>query len=351
MIYLVNHRNPIPLTREEDQLFGLCRDLCMYIDSTNVNVFSDFLGRRRSPRHFDINVRNADDETVLSICLGQIRVVGDRERIVEIERLKSYVISVLIENGANVHVRVPDIFGRMSSMLHFACKSYNSTQIIEILLSSGSNVNDLNELNQTPLHFASRLANLEMMLFLLNSYANPSARDQNGNTPMTFLMNNFGHQLYNVKCESQLIRFDNCLDLLLRNGGNINDVGESGASSLFLVINGLGLGLHIKIPFIRKLLNLGADVNVGFNKLNGYFRGNVNGENVVYVSGDTPLHAAASLGDIQVVKLLLLYNPDINRGNSLKQTALDYASKEKYDVYNEIKFHARQNLFNYITQG
>lgn len=94
-----------------------------------------------------------------------------------------------------------------------------------------------------------------------------------------------------------------------------------------------------KLQFLKKLINAGADTDMVV----------IGTKNLVYANGDTPMHAAASLGSLDIIRFLLLYNPDVNRVNSLKQTASDYAKMKGYDdIEKEILFHIRKNIYQYF---
>jgi ankyrin repeat protein len=244
-------------------------------------------------------------------------------------------------------------------MLHIACDKNNPLNIVQLLLDKGLTANDINKHNQTPLHFASRCINVEMMSLLINNGADPNACDIDGDTPLTFLMNTF-ENLFNVNCVTKLGKIEICLNLLLQNGANINQIGKSGQSSLFLVINGLSsmsVGTEIKLKFIKKLIDAGADINIGYikkevmlQKQQMYqFEGEEDFNDILYVNGDTPLHAAVHMGSLDVVIFLLEYNPDINHANCCKETAFDYATRHKYFcIRDEILFYIRKNIFQYF---
>lgn len=214
--------------------------------------------------------------------------------------------------------------------------------------------NKPNENNQTPLHYASVRKNLEMMSLLLNNGADANACDAYGDTPFTFLFGGYGGVSWYVQSDNYLLHTENCLFLLLQYGANINKIGKDGATCLFLAVNGLRdkkLGLHSKINFITKLINAGADVNISINKDRRRYVEieEWDHDNDSYVSGDTPLHAAVTRGNIDVVNLLLFNNSDINRGNKYKQTALHYSLLHKQNkIHDEILHYIRKTIYRYV---
>jgi ankyrin repeat protein len=340
--------------------FELIKNLIDDVIIQNVNLISNFLKRQQSQTSlFDINAVNNCGHTALSLCLTlSERHAEDRA---EVEYVKSAVVNLLLINGASVHIQIRNQFGFVNSMLHIACDNCCQLNVVQLLLQNGLNANDNNQHQQTPLHFAAFHENVDLMSLLIDYGANPIARDKDGDTPIVLLMTAFSHTIYNVNEVPRFLRIDHCLDLLLHNRACLNDIGSDGKSCLFKVINGLHVELALKEQFITKLLDAGANVNIGFGEARnvgfGLFTNRIRSctyayreqfDEITYVFGDTPLHAAATLGDLKTVKLLLNYNPDINRTNIFNQTALDYAvMKQRHEIRDEIMFHKRKTLFDF----
>jgi ankyrin repeat protein len=299
--------------------------------------------RRRSPRFhsFNINAVKPDGykagHTALSLCLDYSTEATETGA----NRNKTAVVNLLINQGVNVHMRIITNAECNNTMLHIACKNNNPLNIVQTLLNNGLSATITNDRNQTPLHFASRCNNADVMSLLIDYRADVNAVDVNGDTPFTFLMKAF-YKVFHINCRIKLRNIENCMDLLLHNGANINQVGKSGFSSFFLVVHGLntmGFSTDIKLEYLRKMINAGADTNMVFTGRS----------NMIYINGDTPLHAAAYSGANDVVRFLLLHNPDVNRGNILNQTASDYAKRFGYDgIHEEILFHIRKNNYKYF---
>jgi ankyrin repeat protein len=299
--------------------------------------------RQRSPRShsFNINAIKPDGykagHTALSLCLDYSTEATETGA----NRNKIAVVNLLINQGANVHMRIATNTVCNNTMLHIACKNNNPLNIVQTLLNNGLSATETNDCNQTPLHFASRCNNADVMSLLIDHHADVNAVDVNGDTPFTFLMKAF-YKVFHINSRIKIRNIENCMDLLLHNGANINQVGKSGFSSFFLVVHGLnsmGFSTNIKLEYLKKMIDAGADTNMVFTGRS----------NIIYINGDTPLHAAAYSGANDVVRFLLLYNPDVNRGNILNQTASDYAKKFGYDgIHEEILFHIRKNNYKYF---
>jgi ankyrin repeat protein len=171
-------------------------------------------------------------------------------------------------------------------------------------------------------------------------------------------MSVFAHERMRVG-EPWFSRIDTILDLFLYNGANLNDISiapSEGQSCLFRAINGIGLDSYAaNVNFIRKLLSLEAEVNIGYVKGddNLVYDDNFlveweNGDSVTYVRGDTPLHAAVCIGRLYIVKLLLEYYADMNIKNRLGHTPLDYAIIYEHDkIQKAMILYTRKKRYDY----
>ena len=222
---------------DEDELIHLIQYLGYENFSDHFyNKLHKFLLRRRSPRfrYFNINALDTLGNTAVSSFLK-----NETEGIeTGPKRIKTAVVILLINCGADVHIRVASYDGCMNSMLHIACEKNNPLQIILTLLNKGLAVNDLNDQNQTALHFASNCINVETMSLLIEHGADVNAIDINGDTPLTFLFYAFAN-VFRVTCKKKLSNIETCLDLLLHNGANINHIPKYGITCFFRVITGL----------------------------------------------------------------------------------------------------------------
>jgi ankyrin repeat protein len=330
------------ITNAEIRLFKTCENLVTELNYRNVDMLDDMFRRRRSPRFFDINTVNAYGMTALSMCLSQIPLKEGVCRVIDILRLeilKTDVVNVLIKNGACFKVRIPiGIRGYTNSMLHVACEKNNPLNVVKLLLEKGLNVNDINRKGQTPLHIAARCMNSNKILLLLEYGANVNVLDKYGDSPITFLIYTYYTNVIHIEYEKRLLRVDRCLNLLLRNNSSLNNIGKLGGSCLFLTIIGLGFfESRKKTHFIKKIINSGAEINIGCRK--EFVKGNI-----TFEIGDTPLHAAVKTKDLEVVKLLLANKADIFHVNSCDKSAYEYAMlNEESDITDAILIYYHTN--------
>jgi ankyrin repeat protein len=93
------------------------------------------------------------------------------------------VIQMLLSAGADPnqkssHGEVPIIV---------ACDKYNpSTEMIQLLIENGVNIDEQNDVGKTALHISAAEDKFEVVKLLLSHGANPNVQDENGNTPLVF---------------------------------------------------------------------------------------------------------------------------------------------------------------------
>jgi ankyrin repeat protein len=313
-------------TYDETTFFQLCKNLIDNNDDEHVKIISDFLQIKRSSRFFNIDSKNANGETALWLILKNMTVFCDIvfEDSEENERRKLEVMSLLIGKGSNVNIRKRGTgigYGYKASMLHVACDRLNNTLgIVKLLLDNGILADVMNDHDQTPLHFAAERLNHSTMLLLIQYGANVNARDKDGDTPITFLMQSGFGELYITHSVPKMVHFGKCIRLLTSNGANISTIGSSGATPLFMAIDKLINGpSNETIRLLNIMIRSGADVNIGLMLGNDDY--------YYYSIGDTPLHIAVKHKKLRIVKLLLHFCPNINQVNDRNMSALDYAKR------------------------
>ncbi|KAF2181530.1 ankyrin repeat protein, partial [Zopfia rhizophila CBS 207.26] len=68
-------------------------------------------------------------------------------------------------------------------------------EVIQMLLSAGSNINNRDSLGQTPLHIAISVGHLEIAIKLISSRADINSPDQDGMTPLRLAFRHKNHRL------------------------------------------------------------------------------------------------------------------------------------------------------------
>ncbi|MDQ5940523.1 MAG: hypothetical protein QG632_249, partial [Candidatus Dependentiae bacterium] len=162
------------------------------------------------------------------------------------------------------------------------------TEIAELLLQLGANVNAANSSGDTPLTLAAFMGHTEIAELLLQLGANVNAANDRGKTPLTFAASR-GHT--------------EIAERLLHHGADVNAANSRGDTPLIMAaINGQKdiVQLLLQKPEI--------DVNAADSR------------------GETPLTFAASRGHTEIAERLLHHGADVNAANSNGETPLIFAA-------------------------
>ncbi|XP_059139291.1 serine/threonine-protein phosphatase 6 regulatory ankyrin repeat subunit C-like [Physella acuta] len=270
--------------------------------------------------------------------------------------------------------KMQDILRRYSNEkttpLHLAGMN-SSNELVTLLLTCGANIHAVDEHGRTPLHIVTIAGSLVIMQSLCQFGANINALDNYGNSPFftALLFENKEVSKYllecgavvNVICESlwtptivAVLSIDSELLHLLIQHGAIFDMGKY--SELMIALE------HRNVEMSIALLKHGADANVRDTKktpalkiaikqaIGGYifdtpversisndgiqnWRDKIklvsesflnNGANVSVTDneGNTCLHIAAELGDVNVLELFVAQKADVNVQNVKGETPL-----------------------------
>ena len=119
-------------------------------------------------------------------------------------------------------------------ILHKAIRD-GQIQFVEYLMKSGSQIEEKDNFQMTPLHCAAQFGHIEIVKVLLEKGAQMEAKNKEGNTPLHEAADN---------CHLEVVKF------LIEWGAQIEPKNESGQTPLTLAIN------HIEIA--KYLLEKGA---------------------------------------------------------------------------------------------
>lgn len=146
-----------------------------------------------------------------------------------------------------------------SKPLYLACIQLNEEETVKRLLKAGSDVNELNDDGETPLHCAIYSNSLKTILMLLEYGADINARDKNGNTPLHIA----------IKICSGSNKYSKFLiHELIQNGANTEVTNEKGISPTDMIIN--SEDIEAKLSFSEGLLDR-AEAKIEKKDLNGAF--------------------------------------------------------------------------------
>ena len=176
----------------------------------------------------------------------------------------------------------------MGEVLHQAAFR-GQTARLEILVASGGDINEMNNYDATPLHFAVLGEKLETVEWLIKQKADVSTRDQNGMTPLAVAVRQGFHPIAMV---------------LIQGGADVNTRDNHGGTPL------IGAAYHGNLSLVRLLINRGAEINATNDK------------------GLTALHMAAMGQADAVMELLMKNGADVNAQDGQGETPLNLIKNE-----------------------
>ena len=216
----------------------------------------------------------------------------------------------------------------------FAAIRLNNIRALNDHISSGIDINTINEDGSTPLHRAiegdlnaeRKTVNLEIIRLLIDKGADVNVKDDNENTPLHLSTNK------------------NIAELLISNGADVNAKDWSGETPLHRIISNEDLQLDI----IKLLIEKGADVNakdeddstplhiagdcsVDLKIIKLLISSGANADSKD-CSGETPLHKIILNEDGDIIAFLISSGIGLNIKNNKGKTPLDLISSNELKV-------------------
>jgi len=238
--------------------------------------------------------------------INKQNAVGDTALHIACKNGYATIASVLVLNGADLTIK--NVLGKtpievcddptlkaklelhkanVKKMFEFV--KNNRTQDLRQLLKTfrGVNLVDLTT-GDTPLHIACQLGNKDIALLLLQAGANPTLKNNNGQTPFDLVENE--------QLKTNLQDQYNLTQVLF------NDVEND------------------SLPEIEHILD-----RLPSNQVSILVNSRTNPDSTE--QGETPLHIAVKTGNKEMVKFLLDYGADVNAGDKYEATPLHFACR------------------------
>jgi cytohesin len=181
-----------------------------------------------------------------------------------------------LAQGANINAKQLSY-----TPLHEAAVS-GSKEMTELLLAKGANINAVIYNGSTALHLAAYPNHQELVALLLSKRADIEARTDEGWTVLHYAC---APPVFPASTTPPRIAL---VDLLLKNGANVNTAGKGDATPLHQAI------FYKQQEIAEHLIAKGAQVNAK------------------EITGETPLHDAVRVGSKEMINLLLTKGADVN---------------------------------------
>lgn len=251
------------------------------------------------------------------------------------------ITTELITRGAKINTEAQDKSGQTPLM---AAIIAGNDAVAKLLLNHGANVNPKEPTTGcSPLHFAAYKGNLELIELLLSKGANINAKDCCGQTPLNHAIGgakievvqpiSFPFVIRRAYPESLVV-----VKTLLAHGPDINAQDRTiGFTPLHMAVF---LG---SIELTKLLIAYGAIIDVpahgidpeSYPSIEPYFKkihddfsklNNSQKDTVRKIGkGETPLHIAARVGNLEIIKVLLAHGANINARSTIGVTPLEIA--------------------------
>ena len=203
-------------------------------------------------------------------------------------------------------------------------------------LKESSNINITDQYEETFLHWAIRINDVEMVNFLTNNGSDINFRDYLGETPLyraseeMFLQRGpygpsvgaFGYLIRDrypkfLKETLYIESIENNIKIakiLINSGADINIANANGKTPLFQMTENFTYRNSVdNVELATLLINSGANVNKAD------------------IEGRTPLFMAVKITNYDMIKVLINFNADVNKANNKGQTPLQVAIRNKND--------------------
>ncbi|XP_069018972.1 protein phosphatase 1 regulatory subunit 12A isoform X1 [Embiotoca jacksoni] len=233
---------------------------------------------------------------------------GDREEV-----------AALLRQGADInHANIDGL-----TALHQACIDENA-EMVQFLVESGSDVNRGDNEGWTPLHAAASCGFIQITKYLIEHGAHVGAVNSEGELPLDVATEDAMERLLKAEIKKQGVDVDNARKEEERIMHQDATAVLAGCGTLTPHPNTEATALHVAaakgyIEVLKVLLK--CEVDVDSRDIDGW----------------TPLHAAAHWGQEEVCTLLADNMCDMGAVNNVGQTPLDVADENLVDTLEELQ--------------
>lgn len=219
---------------------------------------------------------------------------------------KLEIARLLLENGANLNLLAPDLYGGCTSALMNAAAGDNLV-LLKLLLNNKADVNltcgDGRNALRAALKFESYTATperYEIIKTLIDAGADVNFAGVDGETNLMFAVN---------------AGTPETIEILIKNGALINTRDKKGETALMKAS-------YYKTGIVKILLERGADPNIAANSIDSKVDGKADADCETALT-----HAAASSDGAQIIELLIRHGAKVNFACANGETALTKAAR------------------------
>lgn len=163
----------------------------------------------------------------------------DKQLLDSIKKGDCDLASILIEQGADIHLRYDQGMAKERSLIHLAVEE-GCLDIAELLMDKGLNANDQDQDGDLPIHLASQQGNADMITLLVRHGAEVIAKNHRSQTALHFAA------LHGRK---------ECAYYLIKQGLDVNDKDQFGYSALHWAAIGS------TVEMVKLLIENGANLS------------------------------------------------------------------------------------------
>ena len=272
-------------------------------------------GKYGGPKPFNISWKSFyfDNESTVD------SIIDNHDKLIwAVKQGHHNLVKYLLKNKSK-SLDINIVTSQQESLLELAVK-YNYIEVVQLLLDHRIKVNSKGKLKWTPLHWAVYNQNLLIVQLLLKNSIRINVKEKNGLTPLHIatMKGNIEIIKYLIKRKAKINVKDDkngIMPLHLAIYYNYADV-----VSLLMQYNN---NLEYRDFYNRTLLHFA--VANGNSKMVDLLVSKIS-TNTVDDMGRTPLHWAAQEGDIDIIKVLIKHNAQINIKDKFNDTPLKIAA-------------------------
>ncbi len=327
--------------------------LISYIDSGNLQYASYYLRKGANPNYCDtlgltpLMVASMNDDTnITKLLIKKGAEVNFRNQRGENALVWATIgrkidqLKILIDNNAEVNIKdeygISPIFYALGyykyDLLNYANEDYQNIftpdtsisttyNLLQLLVKSGADINLENELDCTPLLFATFQKDTSLIKILCNLGANPNKTTHDGVSPLIYAIQEGSYSVVKV---------------LIEHGANVNYILPDGNNAIFTAVRAnndsiaellLQNNAIVNAKNRQSLTPLHYAAGNGFPFITNLLVSYGAGINESDINGNTPIISSVYSGAENVLDILIRSGADVNKTDNNGNTPIMIAAQ------------------------